>query len=262
MQQLLPEAQPNLSDADLDELYGWPNWPSPQPWVRANMVSTIDGAAASPDGLSEGISSPADRRVFGRLRGLADAVLVGAGTVRSEGYRPARVKSDFADRRAAAGQSIAPAIAVVSRSLDLDLSLPLYAEPAVRTIVVTCAAADPTLINAAREICDVEVCGDESVDLRAAVAALHHRGLSRIHSEGGPRLLADLIAAEVLDELLLTLSPTVAGGSFPTGVNVPRILEGTSNPSGLRAVRLHHLLEEDSMLFASYRFRPLPEQNL
>ena len=128
--------------------------------------------------------------------------------------------------------------------------------------MVTCAAADPTLIDAAREICDVEVCGDESVDLSVAVAALHHRGLSRIHSEGGPRLLADLVAAEVLDELLLTFSPTVAGGSFPNGADVPRILAGISNPSGLRAVRLHHLLEEDSILFASYRFRPLPEQNL
>ena len=261
MRQLLPVPSPDLSDVDLDTIYGWPQWPSAHPWVRANMVSTIDGAAASPDGLSEGISSAADRRIFGRLRGLADAVLVGAGTVRSEGYRPARTKPDFAERRALAGQGIVPAIAVVSRSLDLDLTLPLYTEPAVRTIVITCAAADSSLIKAAREQCDVEVCGDDSVDLRAAVKALNDRGLTRIHSEGGPRLLADLIAADVLDELLLTLSPTVAGGSFTTGASVPRILEGVSNPTGLRAVQLHHLLEEDSMLFASYRFTHTLAQN-
>ena len=256
MRQLLPVPGSDLSDADLDSIYGWPQWPSPHPWLRVNMVSTVDGAAASPDGLSEGISSPADRRIFGRLRGLADAVLVGAGTVRSEGYRPARPKPDFADRRAQAGQTVVPVIAVVSRSLNLDLSLPLYTGPAVRTVVITSAQADSDRLKATREVCDVEMCGDASVDLQAAVRALNDRGLSRIHAEGGPTLLADLVAADLLDELLLTLSPTIAGGSFPTGATVPRILEGASIPSGLRSVRLHHLLEEDSMLFASYRFQP------
>ena len=118
---LLPVAHEGLTDEDLDRVYAWPDWPVPTAWLRANMVTTADGAARSPDGLSAGISSDADRRVFGRLRGLADVVLAGAGTVRAEGYKPAKVKPEFADRRAAAHQTPVPAIAVVSRSLELDL---------------------------------------------------------------------------------------------------------------------------------------------
>jgi riboflavin biosynthesis pyrimidine reductase len=255
MRQLLPEARADLTDTQLDELYGWPE----SPWLRANMVSTIDGAAASPDGLSEGISSPADRRIFGRLRGLADVVLVGAGTARSEGYRPARVKQDFADRRAVNGQNVVPAIAVVSRSAQLDLSMPLYANPLVPTIVITSHSADSSLVDAARATCEVIVCGQSDVDLPMAITALHERGLTRIHSEGGPRLLADLVAADLLDELLLTLSPAIAGGSFGGDGEILRILQGSPNPHGLRATTLHHLIEEDSNLFASYHLRHLQE---
>lgn len=253
MRQLLPEAQPELTDAQLDELYAWPT----SPWLRANMVSTIDGAAASPDGLSEGISSPADRRIFGRLRGLADVVFVGAGTARSEGYRPARVKPDFADRRAQNGQSVVPAIAVVTRSLQVDLSMPLYSESLVPTIIVTCESADSSLVQAAQRTCEVIVCGESNVDLPSAVTSLHDRGLTRIHSEGGPRLLADLIATDLLDELLLTLSPAIAGGSFSGDGEILRILQGSPSPSGLRSATLHHLIEEDSNLFASYHLRHL-----
>jgi 5-amino-6-(5-phosphoribosylamino)uracil reductase len=136
----------------------------------------------------------------------------------------------------------------------VDLTLPLFAEPAVRTILITCASADPGRISAARQSCDVIISGGAYVDLAGAVGSLHERGLTRIHSEGGPRLLADLMAADLLDELLLTVSPTIAGGSFAGDGEILRILKGT--PTGLRTVQLHHLLEEDSTLFASYRFRP------
>jgi riboflavin biosynthesis pyrimidine reductase len=254
MDQLFPASRTNLTDAQLDEIYAWPELSPSESWVRANMVSTLDGAAASPDGLSEGISSPADRRVFGRLRGLADVVLVGAGTARSEGYRPARVKQDFADRRAESGQTVVPAIAIVSRSLDVDLSLPLFTEPLVPTIVITSTGADPRRLAATRDVCDVITCGEDAVDLTAAIEALVDRGLTRIHSEGGPRLLADLVAANLLDELLLTMSPNLAGGSFAGTDSVARILTGAALPSGVRRVELHHVLHEDSNLFASYRF--------
>lgn len=111
-------------------------------WLRANMVSTLDGAAQH-DGRSQAISSAADMRVFGTLRALADVVVAGAETVRLEGYRPARARDAFAARRAAAGQAPAPAIAVVSASLNLDFSLPLFTSPLVPTLVLTGAAAPP-----------------------------------------------------------------------------------------------------------------------
>ena len=148
MRRLLPVTDlttPAASAADrewtLDELadaYAYPE--GRRPWLRANMVSTLDGAAQH-DGRSQGISCPTDMRIFGTLRGLADVVVVGAETVRLEGYRPAKAREAFAARRAAAGQAPAPAIAVVSASLDLDFSLPLFTSPLVPTFVITGAAA-------------------------------------------------------------------------------------------------------------------------
>ncbi|MEU3176485.1 dihydrofolate reductase family protein, partial [Streptomyces sp. NPDC007000] len=131
--------------AELAAAYAYPE-PEPgggrRPWLRANMVSTLDGAAQH-EGRSQPISSPADMRVFGTLRALADVVLVGAETVRQEGYRPARARAGFAAAREAAGQGPAAAIAVVSASLDLDFSLPLFTSPLVPTLILAGAAAPP-----------------------------------------------------------------------------------------------------------------------
>jgi riboflavin biosynthesis pyrimidine reductase len=221
------------------------------------MVSTVDGAARSPDGHSAGISTDADRRVFGRLRGLADVVLAGAGTIRSERYRPARPKADFTDRRTALGLAPVPAIAVVSRSLDLDLAAPLFTDPVVRTLVITCAASDPRRRDEAERVADVVVAGDDDVDLVAMVSALHERGLEHVHCEGGPHLLGELCAAALVDELLLTVSPVLAGGSYPAPVPpAPRVLAGPPLPVAPRPLHLHHLLEDDGTLFLSYRAAP------
>jgi riboflavin biosynthesis pyrimidine reductase len=248
---LLPVPADDLGDADIDAAYAWPGDPDRLPWLRANMVATADGAARSPDGRSATISTDADRRIFGRLRGLADVVLVGAGTARDEGYRPARVRPALTERRRAAGQTDVPAIALVTRSLKLDLDTDLLARATVRTIVITCAASDPGPRSRVAETTDLVVAGEDDVDLGLAVAALHDRGLHRIHAEGGPRLLADLAAADLLDELLLTVSPMLAGGSYD-GTAVSRILAGAPLPGAPRPLHLRHLLEEDGSLFLSY----------
>jgi riboflavin biosynthesis pyrimidine reductase len=91
------------------------------------------------------------------------------------------------------------------------------------------------------------------VDLAAALAALREQGLARIHAEGGPHLLADLVAADLLDELLLSVSPVLAGGSYASGEQVLRILAGSPIPGAPLDLTLHHLLEEDGALFLSYR---------
>jgi riboflavin biosynthesis pyrimidine reductase len=255
MRMLLPDVRDDLDDADLEAAYAWPGWPEARPWLRANMVSTADGAGRSPEGLSAGISSDADRRVFGRLRGFADAVLAGAGTVRAEAYRPARPKPDVLERRRAAGQADVPVIVVVSRSLALDLSSPLFTDARERTVVVTTTSADPAARGRVSEVADVVLAGDDDVDLATAIAALNDRGLLRIHAEGGPTLLAELVARDLLDELLLTVSPVLAGGAYADRAPVTRILNGSVVADAPRSMRLHHVLEEDGSLFLSYRLR-------
>jgi riboflavin biosynthesis pyrimidine reductase len=214
-----------------------------RPWLRANMVSSLDGAARL-DGLSEGLSSPADKRIFGVLRALADVVLVGAQTVRAEGYRPARAREHFAAERAARGQSPAPVIAVVTASLDLDFSLPLFTEPVVRTIVVTAEGAPADRLAKARQVADVVLAGEQVVDMARATTALTERGLLRQLTEGGPRLLGQLADAGQVDELCLTLAPLIASG------DAPRIAHGPTSVA--QHMELRSLLEEKGFLFARY----------
>lgn len=175
-----------------------PEFPADRPWVRAVMASTLDGVMRGPDGSSRSISTPADQRWFSRLRRQPDVLLVGAQTIRSEDYRPSQ-----------------KVVAIVSRSLDLPPTLRMLAERTEqhpRPIVLTTddAALDPPAHL--QELTDVVGCGDDTVDLARAITVLVDRGLKRIQCEGGPRLLGDLVAAGLLDELLLTLTPTLIGG--------------------------------------------------
>ncbi|MEU0331961.1 pyrimidine reductase family protein [Streptomyces sp. NPDC006193] len=234
--------------AELAAAYAYPEPAAgaPRPWLRANMVSSLDGAAQH-EGRSQPISSATDMRVFGTLRALADVVLVGAETVRQEGYRPARVRAEFAGAREAAGQGPVPAIAIVTASLDLDFTLPLFTSPAVPTLVLTGAAAAPDRVAAAEKAgARVVVAGEgTAVEPARAVQALAGLGHTRLLTEGGPRLLGQLIAAEVLDELCLTVSPTLTAG------DAQRIAGGPPVAVPHR-FRLVSLLEEDGFLFSRY----------
>jgi riboflavin biosynthesis pyrimidine reductase len=236
------------SPAELGAAYAYPERANggPGTWLRANMVSTLDGAAQH-DGRSQPISSATDMRIFGTLRALADVVLVGAETVRQEGYRPARARAEFATARAAAGQGEAAAIAVVSASLELDFSLPLFTSPLVPTLVLTGAAAAPDRVAAAEKAgARVVVAGDGmGVDPARAVQALADLGHTRLLAEGGPRLLGQLVAAGVLDELCLTISPMLTVG------DAQRISGGPSMAVP-RRFELVSLLEEEGFLFSRY----------
>ncbi|MGP4049898.1 pyrimidine reductase family protein [Streptomyces sp. 2A115] len=250
-----PDGAPDTAGADrewgLDELaevYAYPSVPSAGgPWLRANMVSTLDGAGQH-EGRSQPISGAADMRIFGTLRGLADVVVVGAETVRQEGYRPARAREEFAALREAAGQGPAPAIAVVTASLDLDFSLPLFTSPLVPTLVLTGAAAAPDKIATAEKAgARVVIAGDGvGVDPARAVRALADLGMRRLLTEGGPRLLGQLVAAGVLDELCLTVSPMLTAGDAQRIAGGPAV----AVPSRFE---LMSLLEEAGFLFSRYR---------
>ncbi|MEV7413799.1 pyrimidine reductase family protein [Streptomyces sp. NPDC089919] len=226
---------------------GAPGAAAPGHWLRANMVSTLDGAAQH-DGRSQPISSETDMRVFGTLRALADVVVVGAETVRQEGYRPARAREAFAARRAAAGQGPAPAIAVISAGLALDYTLPLFTSPLVPTLVLTGAGAPADRVAEARKAgAEVLFAGEGiGVDPARAVALLAERGLRRQLTEGGPRMLGQFVAAGVLDELCLTLSPMLTAGT------AQRIAGGPSVEVPAR-LGLACLLEEAGFLFTRYR---------
>ncbi|MFB7028514.1 MULTISPECIES: pyrimidine reductase family protein [unclassified Streptomyces] len=228
----------------LADAYAYPEGDGP--WLRANMVSSLDGAGQH-EGRSQPLSSDTDMRIFGTLRGLADVIVVGAETVRLEGYRPARAREAFAERRAAAGQGPAPVIAVVTGSLDLDFSLPLFTAPLVPTLVLTGSGAPAERVRAAREAgAEVLFAGDGArVDPARALAALTERGLRRQLTEGGPRLLGQFVAAGVLDELCLTISPTMTAGDAQRIAGGPPVAVPTR-------FQVASVLERDGFLFTRY----------
>ncbi|MFD8163682.1 pyrimidine reductase family protein [Streptomyces malaysiensis] len=236
---------------ELADAYAYPEPPHGPSgaWLRANMVSSLDGAAHH-DGRSKALSSDADMRIFGVLRGLADAVVVGAETVRREGYRPARAREAFAERRAALGQPPAPAIAVVSASLDLDFSRPLFTEPLVPTIVITGATAAEERVGRARAAgAEVVFAGSGPsgrVDAAAVVTALAELGHTRLLTEGGPTLLAEFATAGVLDELCLAVAPLATAGDAKRIMNGPELREP-------ERFALASVLEEAGFLFTRYR---------
>ena len=239
MRALLPDPVP---DIDPVLAYALPDHPGDRPFVRANMISTLDGAITL-NGRSGMLGGPADGRVFRVLRSLTDVVLVGAGTVRAEQYGPARLDDAFRAARVARGQLPVPPIAVVTRAGDLDWSSPFFADAEARPVVFTSAAIDEATRRRGEEVADVVVAGDERVDPVVAVAHLHEAGHRSVLLEGGPGLNAEVVHSGLLDELCLTLSPRLVAG---TG---PRVLAGAELAPPLDA-RVVHLLEDEGFLFA------------
>ncbi|MBA9004630.1 pyrimidine reductase family protein [Thermomonospora cellulosilytica] len=229
---------------ELQEAYAYP---AEGVWLRANMIASLDGAAWYAD-RTEALGSPGDRRLFLALRGLADVVIVGAETVRVEGYGPVKASQGWDVYRA--GRTPVPPLAVISRRLDLDLDAPFFtrAREGARTILLTTETAPPDRRAAAERVADVIVAGRDGLDFPRAVEELAARGLRRLLCEGGPTILARAAAEHVLDELCLTLSPTLVAG------DPARILNGPQLPEPSR-LRLASLYEEDDFLFLRYARR-------
>ncbi len=205
----------------LAELYAAPD----RPWLRVNMVATVDGAATGSTGTSRSINNAVDKVVFDLLRDLSDAIVVGAGTIRVEGYAP----------------NPKP-VAVVSRSGSVP---PTLLGPGRGPVLVATCAAAPGLTRARELLGDdnVMVLGSHRVDLARLRAELHDRGYERLLSEGGPHLLRDLLDEGCVDELDVTIVPRVVGGPFP------RITDG---PPFELPLTLASLLEQDGTLLARW----------
>lgn len=212
--------------------------------LRLNMVLSADGRATDREGRSGGLGGPADKEVFRTLRALSDAILVGAGTVRTEGYGPHRIREDLRERRIADARPLPSPIVVVSRSLELPYDAPLFTEAETPTIVLTCEAAPSEGRHAAARAGILLIAGDEEIDLPLGITTLGERfGLCHLLCEGGPTLNAPLLESGLVDELCLTLSPSLVGSDAPGLV---------SDLSHGHDLTLEQVLEQDGELFLRY----------
>ncbi len=240
MQSLYPSVPTELSDDDLADLYAYP---FERTWLRTNFVSSLDGATQGGDGKSGSLSSRADKRIFRLLRSLADIIVVGAATARVESYEPVRPTEARAVLRGRLGLAPVPAMAVVSRSLDLDPVL--FGDEEAPTIVITTESSPADRRHELADVASVIVAGDTDVNFGVALEELVASGYRRMLCEGGPSVLRALVAGGHLDELCLTLSPLLVSG------DQIRLTDGALlDPP--RRLELRHLLEADGQLFARY----------
>ncbi|MEU7766052.1 pyrimidine reductase family protein [Nocardia sp. NPDC049190] len=241
-----------LSATDLAQLYAFPA-ELDEPWVRANFVSSIDGAATSGNS-SEGLGTPADRTVFALLRELSDVVLVGAGTVRAENYGGAR--TDPRHRRALHERGIGghpdgspPPIAVVTAGAAIEPGARLFTDTAVPPLIITTAVAPDErkqrLADAGAEVIEA---GDAAVTPEGLLRALRERGLLRVLTEGGPHLFGELLEADAIDELCLTTAPLLVGGTA-------RRISLSAREFRTRMTRAHVLLGDDGTVLTRWARR-------
>jgi riboflavin biosynthesis pyrimidine reductase len=227
------------------------------PHLRVNFIASIDGAATH-DGVSGPLNNEVDKEVFDVLRMLTDVVLVGAGTVRAEGYGPIRLSRGAVDWRVAHGLPEHPVFAILTSEIDLRPDMSLFTDAPVRPLVITHAHGPEGgrrrhQLDVLSRVADILICGEETVDMQLMVSALVARGLPQILSEGGPHALGSFIAADVVDEVCLTIAPVVEGG------DATRITAGGAQKT--REMHLEHAMRGGDMLFLRYLRARRPDED-
>jgi len=216
--------------------------PSDRPYLGLNMVSSLDGKATL-DWRTKGLSSDVDRRLFHHLRTQADAVMVGAGTARAERYGRITKNDELRQKRVNEGLVPDALAVVVSGRLDLPPDLPLLNEPDQRVVIAT--GSDEELPGLEGEVEYARV-GDDLPRLMAYLKERH--GVRSVLCEGGPTLNSFLFAADLVDELFLTLNPKVIGGAAALTIVAGRELVEPLEPG------LVSIAEVDSELYTRWRF--------
>jgi riboflavin-specific deaminase-like protein len=217
--------------------------PAERPFLALNMVSALDGKAAI-QWRTKGLSTALDRRLFHNLRAQADAVMAGAGTVRTERYGRMTKTDELRAKRVEEGLRPDPIAVIVSASLNLPADLPVLQEPDEHVVVVTGSEAT---LEGTRARIDYLRAGD---DLGLAFARLREEhGVRSIMCEGGPTLNSFLFAAGLVDELFLSLNPKVVGGAAALTIVAGRELV---DPAELELVSL---AEGEGDLFTRWRVR-------
>ena len=198
--------------------------PADRPFVFVNMVSTLDGRAQV-RGRTRELGDEADLEMLLELRALADAVLIGTGTLRAEGYARLVGSEQRRARREAAGLAADPTAVLLSRTLDLPWDAGLFADAGQPVLVYTGAEGE-----APETAAPVEIVRLPEPSPAAALADLRRRGIAALLCEGGPTLNSALLGAGLVDELFLTLAPLITGEA-----EAIRIVEGDGIEAALRA---------------------------
>jgi riboflavin-specific deaminase-like protein len=244
LRRLAPDPAPVTPAQALEGLALGEHAPDDRPYVVANFVASADGRASF-EGRSGALGDEADRELFHALRGHADAVLVGTGTLRAERYGPLVRDPERRAARAAAGVRPAPLAVAVTRTFELPIGIPLFQDPASEVVVYTSAEGELEDCPAQVEVVRLD---PAEMTFTAALRRLRaDHGVRSVLCEGGPTVFGALVGERVVDELFLTVSPKLAGGTEPL-----TILRGPRLPEPLD-LDLAWVLEAGGALFLRYR---------
>jgi riboflavin biosynthesis pyrimidine reductase len=217
--------------------------PADRPFLYLNMVETVDGRATIEGGTHE-LGSEIDTLMLTELRALADAVLIGSGTLRAEGYARLVGHPERVARREAAGRAPTPLAVLLSRGLDLPWEAGLFAAADQPVLVYTGSDAAPPDVASPLELVRLP-----DPTPAAALRDLRARDVRALLCEGGPTLNRALLEAGLVDELFLTFSPLLTGNA-----DAPRIVEGDDLPAHVQ-LALEWVLRHDDELYLRYRVR-------
>jgi riboflavin-specific deaminase-like protein len=235
------EIEPSEAIAGL----GWSDHaPADRPYLALNMVATADGRAAV-EGRTRAISSDTDRAIFHNLRTQADAIMAGAGTIRSERYGPLIKTDELREKRVREGLEPNPLAVIVSGRLHLPEDVGLLQDPDSRVVILTQSDGELSGHRAQVEYLRAE---PGPWDPRPQLEALRKDyGVRSVLCEGGPTLNASLMPYGLVDELFLTIAPSLAGG--PEALTIM----GATPSADLTPLELVWALEDASELFLRYR---------
>ncbi len=235
---LLPPGPPVDAAGLLDDLHPGKRAPAGRPYIALNMIETVDGRGAV-DGRTRGLGNQGDRELFHRLRAQADAVFAGASTIRTERYGPIIRDPELQALRRARGEPAQPLAVTASRSLAFDPALPLLADPESHVVVLT--PSDGEIPPCAAQVTYLR--GSSMTELLSDLR--RELGVRSVVCEGGPALNAELLAAGLVDELFVSISPLLLGGCDPLTI--------VNGAAGRTELELLWLLEYESLLHARYR---------
>jgi riboflavin-specific deaminase-like protein len=240
VRRLLPDPGETTVDEQLDSYRPWEEAREERPFVAMNFATTLDGRATI-SGVSGPIGSDEDTAMLAGLRTRFDAVMIGAGTMRAERYGRMVADQGKRERRDQLGLPHDPLLTIVSGRLDLPWDAGAFTDGG-RVLIFTASEVEPPLTTSSLRV----VRHEGAVDLAAALRHLRRECEVRaLLCEGGPRLHGQLQAAQLVDDLFLTIAPKLAGG------DAPRIVEGEL--AGVEPLELAWLLEHEGELLARYR---------
>lgn len=200
MLRISPQPEKILDISQLPDFYSWPE----KPWIRANMVQTLDGTVQDALGSTELITNEVDRSLFKTLRQLSDVVIVGSKTALVNKYQDIKLTEQNKEFRKKLRLPPIPRLAIITNYLNLESSFFAKWQDKLPPLIYT-HNENQLAAEKYKNVAEIVFCGKNQVDLKAVKKDLIQKSFKRILCEGGPTLLNSMFQNNLIDELDLTI---------------------------------------------------------